>query len=149
MSGTSPGLGALVKDGRRRRQNQDPVIVMSAAPEFYLFLTCLGVGALLLVPLAWSAGEEDPFPRSRILRRERGVGNRANRIWVAARLLRAHCSSRHSHPTNRRSLVRNLPFNVLVVRRAGRSAFTRLCPMPIRGMNRRTSHETYRSSHSL
>jgi len=54
---------------------------MNAAPELYLFLTCLGIGALLLAPLAWSAGEQDPLPRSRILRRERDVANRRSNLF--------------------------------------------------------------------
>jgi hypothetical protein len=52
---------------------------MSAISEFYLFLTCIGLCAVLLLPLAWIEGDPDLLPRSRLVRREREVANRLAR----------------------------------------------------------------------
>jgi hypothetical protein len=52
---------------------------MSAISELYLFLTCIGFCAVLLLPLAWTEGDPDLLPRSRLIRREREVAQRLAR----------------------------------------------------------------------
>jgi hypothetical protein len=52
---------------------------MSGISELYLFLTCIGLCAVLLLPLAWTEGDPDLLPRSRLARRECEVVNQLAR----------------------------------------------------------------------